>query len=199
MLALQEEINRSVHPDWRSQAFPWYRAVWIECAELLDQYGWKWWKRQEADREHLVLELVDIWHFGLSMLLLAGYDAPRLARELAEALRDPPAGEFPDLLERFAGRALVERTFDLPLFAALARAVGLEFSELHRRYVAKNVLNRFRQDHGYAEGRYRKEWGGREDNAHLLELACALDGDDPAFPERLYAALAERYRAQGAA
>ncbi len=46
MLELQNNMNTKVHANWREQQFEWYRAIWIECAELLDHYGWKWWKKQ---------------------------------------------------------------------------------------------------------------------------------------------------------
>ena len=36
----------------------------------MDHYGWKWWKKQSPDTEQVKLELVDIWHFGLSQLIL---------------------------------------------------------------------------------------------------------------------------------
>ena len=71
MLKLQSEMNTKVHADWQQQNFEWYRAIWIECAELLDHYGWKWWKKQTPDVDQIALELVDIWHFGLSILLLS--------------------------------------------------------------------------------------------------------------------------------
>ena len=70
MLELQNNMNTKVHANWREQQFEWYRAIWIECAELLDHYGWKWWKKQTPDVDQIALELVDIWHFGLSLLLL---------------------------------------------------------------------------------------------------------------------------------
>ena len=69
MLDLQNKINEKVHPHWREQNFEWYRAIWVECAELLDHYGWKWWKKQSPNQAQIELELVDIWHFGLSILL----------------------------------------------------------------------------------------------------------------------------------
>ena len=71
MLDLQNDMNSKVHADWRTQDFEWYRAIWIECAELLDHYGWKWWKKQTPDVDQIALELVDIWHFGLSLMLLS--------------------------------------------------------------------------------------------------------------------------------
>ena len=70
MAALQEAHNLAVDPAWRTAGLAYYRAIWVECAELLDHYGWKWWKHQECDLPQVRLELVDIWHFGLSMLLL---------------------------------------------------------------------------------------------------------------------------------
>ena len=70
MLNLQDKINKKVHADWKTQNFEWYRAIWVECAELLDHYGWKWWKKQIPNTGQIQLELVDIWHFGLSILLM---------------------------------------------------------------------------------------------------------------------------------
>lgn len=59
----------------------------------------------------------------------------------------------------------------------------------------KNVLNFFRQDHGYQEGTYRKSWhDGREDNEHLVELVHSLDASRISFQEDLYKALKTRYQ-----
>ena len=58
MLELQDKMNARVHPDWQSQNFPWYRAIWTECAETMDHYGWKWWKKQTPDRDQVCMELV---------------------------------------------------------------------------------------------------------------------------------------------
>ena len=45
MLQMQADMNARVDADWRSRGREWYRAIWIECAELMDHYGgWKWWK-----------------------------------------------------------------------------------------------------------------------------------------------------------
>jgi hypothetical protein len=64
---------------------------------------------------------------------------------------------------------------------------------LYRHYVGKNVLNFFRQDHGYKDGTYQKQWHGREDNEHLMELLKELDSKVEAYAENLYAALKRRY------
>ena len=69
----------------------------------------------------------------------------------------------------------------------------MDWAILFRQYVGKNVLNFFRQDHGYKEGSYRKSWGGREDNEHLVEVLEKLDARDTAFQQSLYEALQRRY------
>lgn len=66
MLELQDSINSLINKEWRHAHNPWYRAIWTECAELMDHIGWKWWKKQEIDIEQAQIELIDIWHFGLS-------------------------------------------------------------------------------------------------------------------------------------
>ena len=78
-------VDTATHPDWRGQGYPWYRAIWVECAELLDHYGWKWWKHQTPDLEQVQLELVDIWHFGLSDLLARAVPAAQIAAALRSA------------------------------------------------------------------------------------------------------------------
>ena len=55
------------------------------------------------------------------------------------------------------------------------------------------MLNFFRQDHGYQDGTYVKQWQGREDNEHLSELLESLDDAAPDFPEQVYQALESRY------
>jgi len=95
--------------------------------------------------------------------------------------------------EALAQHALETKGFSVPLFHALMRACDLSANALYRHYVGKNVLNFFRQDHGYQDGTYVKEWQGREDNEHLSELLESLDATTSNFPEAVYEALASRY------
>ncbi|MCA0891900.1 dUTP diphosphatase [Microbulbifer agarilyticus] len=194
MLALQDAINTVVNENWREQNFAWYRAIWVESAELLDHYGWKWWKKQEPEIEQVKLELVDIWHFGLSLELQQG--APEVvAQEMQQQLDaiEVSAGDFRENLESFTLNTLATKQFDLPGFAQLLTDCAMDLDELYRRYVGKNVLNRFRQDHGYQDGSYQKQWQGREDNEHLAEIVQSLDAAAENFSVQLYEALKVRY------
>ena len=70
MLTLQSSMNAKVDPNWVTARYPYLRAVAIEGAEAIEHHGWKWWKKQDKDLAQLQMELVDIWHFILSEILL---------------------------------------------------------------------------------------------------------------------------------
>lgn len=204
MLVLQAQMNAKVNPHWLDAGYPYLRAVVVEGAEAMEHHGWKWWKKQNCDLGQLQMELVDIWHFTLSHLLLEmGGDQAR-AVDLLLKQDDATSIRFDDRTWQLAGLDLVTklelniglavaRRVSIPLFAALLEECGMDWKELFCQYVGKNVLNFFRQDHGYKEGSYRKLWGGREDNEHLVEIMEGLDSAADDFRQRLYASLADRY------
>ena len=55
---------------------------------------------------------------------------------------------------------------------------------------AKNVLNRFRQNNGYKEGSYKKNWNGREDNEVMSEILS----NGVSTIDEIYAALEREYK-----
>ena len=195
MAVLQDRYNREVHPEWRTRGYAYYRAVWIECAELLDHFGWKWWKRQDANLEQVRLEVVDIWHFGLSDLLRAGQVDQALADRMTARSAPAAGGDLRGAAEALALATLRARAFDVDAFVDLMNAVPMSLDELHDLYIGKNVLNAFRQAHGYRDGTYVKTWDGREDNEHLAEIARSLDAAQPSYADDLKAALEARYAA----
>jgi len=195
MLELQDSMNTKVHAEWRSQGFDWHRAIWIECGELMDHYGWKWWKKQIPDVPQVELELIDIWHFGLSVLLQSGMAADEIVKKIeAELVIASDEPDFRVDLESFAELTLRTKGFDVAAFARLMAGIGMSFEQLFVGYVGKNVLNFFRQDHGYQDGSYVKMWAGKEDNEHLVEALVELDASQASFSDDLYKALEARYQ-----
>lgn len=194
MLELQDKMNSKVHPQWRDQSFQWYRAVWTECAELMDHHGWKWWKKQVPDIPQIQLEVVDIWHFGMSMLIQENADLDAVASQLEAQWRNADSTQsFLEAVELLAADTLDTKTFSIPLFCQLMTLAELDLTSLYQRYIGKNVLNFFRQDHGYKEGSYIKIWHGKEDNEHLAEILGMLDVTADDFQEAVYSALEHRY------
>ena len=198
MLQMQHRMNNRVHADWISQRFEWYRAVWIECAELMDHVGYKWWKKQTPEWEQVRLEVVDIWHFGMSALFQPEQELSDLADLIVSEVAAAGIGDadIHSATEALARASLETQSFSVRHFVALMQACDLSSAELYRHYVGKNVLNFFRQDHGYQEGTYIKQWQDREDNEHLSEILASLDAEDPKFPDVVYDALARRYPGQ---
>lgn len=212
MLAMQAAMNHHIDPDWVHAAYPYLRAVVIEAAEAMEHHGWKWWKHQRCDLPQLQMEIIDIWHFLMSRLLLDHRgDEGAALNHLMEATRDTArvslhfdgreyqtgSMSLLDKLQLLSATAAADRT-EIPLFSTILDDCDMDWSELFRQYTGKNVLNGFRQDHGYKQGHYRKTWLGREDNEHLVELMDSLDVPAETFRDELYKALESRYQAEGA-
>ena len=194
MLDMQDAMNRRVNPDWRQAGSAWYRAIWTECAEMLDHYGWKWWKYQKSDMGQVRLEIVDIWHFTMSDLLLAGECRDRIADRIAVELLEPEGcSDLRGAIEKLALRSLQTRAADIRVFAGLMQAAELPFEALFRCYVGKNVLNLFRQDHGYGDGSYVKVWDGREDNEYLADILAEVPPDTGGYADEIYNRLQRVY------
>jgi dimeric dUTPase (all-alpha-NTP-PPase superfamily) len=191
---MQDAMNSRVNSDWRSAGNAWYRAIWTECAEMLDHYGWKWWKHQPADLEQVRLELVDIMHFAMSDYLLREDDNQAVAARIEAELSQPNPGEdIRVAIEVMAQSTIAQQSMHFSDFATVMNLIEMDFDSLYRSYVGKNVLNFFRQDHGYKDGSYIKVWQGREDNEHLVEVVNQLNSNDSSFRDEVYQGLAARY------
>ena len=196
MLQMQDDMNTKVHPQWREQGFEWHRAIWVELAEMLDHYGWKWWEHQEPDLEQVHLELIDIFHFGLSARLVSGQAVEAIATDIEQELQQVETqASFAETIEVMVANTLATKNFDVKTFAGLMAQTDLNFDELFRHYVGKNVLNFFRQDHGYKTGEYVKVWNGKEDNEVLMDVLKATDASSADFKDLVYQGLKQAYPA----
>ena len=196
MLTLQGEMNRWVHEDWNSQGFEWYRAVWVEASEMLEHYGWKWWKHQQPDLAQVKLEVIDIVHFCLSMQLETGKPLSEIAAAIAAEFSTPRhTDDIRSTIELLALETLKDQQAHFAIIAGLMHHLQMDFDELYKKYVGKNVLNIFRQDHGYKQGSYIKVWNEREDNEHLEDILGELDVDSDNFRDDIYASLSQAYPA----
>jgi dimeric dUTPase (all-alpha-NTP-PPase superfamily) len=218
MLQLQQQLNDATNgEDWEEgvtkngKTINWQRCIYMESAEMIDSFAWKHWKsiHQDPDWHNLQIEVVDVWHFVMS-LVLQEYRRQMLGsvEDAALAISQMPhyealyeegiAFESPELImiqvEALMRVALqpgkVDLTRLLVEFLELARMSALDINTLYRLYVGKNVLNQFRQDHGYKEGSYIKIWDGLEDNAVMKKL-WEENGDMK--PEQLYNAMETVY------
>lgn len=207
MVRMQDELNKQVFADWRHRNLAWHRAIYIEAGEYLDHLGtWKWWKKGSPDLAQARMELIDIWHFGISWYMdhlrldtqeeVSGVLSRQFSYFMAHAEADLSRLEItPDVHHEFVD-ALVKNAgggeFSISAFTSLMVCCGLSFEDLYRGYVGKNMLNRFRQNNGYKAGTYVKVWADKEDNVHLDEILQSLPLDEQ-LPHAVYSALRQRY------
>ncbi|MCR4941667.1 MAG: dUTP diphosphatase [Campylobacter sp.] len=218
MLELQQSLNDETNGlGWENgytkqdKLISWRRCIYMECAELIDSFAWKHWKNIKAptDTQNLRVEVVDIWHFVMSLALqkycISGLgDIEKLADDICmtngfdEFCKEPMVVENESIYEIMNDiEMLIHETsgFQNDLFAILkiyfsmALKCGVNLLSLYECYIAKNVLNRFRQINGYKEGTYKKIWNGLEDNVVMSEILASgvLNADE------IYKELAKRY------
>lgn len=227
MLTLQDRMNTKVHPEWRTQGYAYLRAAAVEGAEALESLGWKWWKHQVPDMANVEIELVDIWHFILSEAIRQqgsiANAADFLQHEVCNEKYLPrrygtiAQGPFYDLyaitdendsamtaqdrMELLIGLSALRAPLDqiVSVFNAI-RTIDADMSDaaLYQGYVSKNVLNFFRQDHGYKAGTYIKNWGlskddNVEDNVVMTRFATELQAGGDFSETTLYDAMAAHY------
>ncbi|HEC1748915.1 TPA: dUTPase, partial [Campylobacter lari] len=78
MLELQQKLNDDTNGiGWENgytkegKLISFRRCIYMECAELIDSFAWKHWKsiHTPANWDNVCIEIVDIWHFILSLIL----------------------------------------------------------------------------------------------------------------------------------
>lgn len=176
LVDLQDKLNISIDPDWKENRNlqDWVRTIWTECAELMQNLPWCWWKNTLiSDDDKIAMELVDIMHMVLSYIILAEYLKKEellmlFSQELSNAKKDKD-GKLVFLVEQVVRYFLnYQPKKGLRYFAIVIReTVG--FQKVCRLYIGKNILNHLRQEFGYKMGRYKKVIDGREDDAYLMD------------------------------
>ena len=222
MLELQQTLNDATNgKGWErgttkeGKPINWRRCIYMESAEMIDSFGWKHWKSiaQPTDYANLQIEIVDVWHFVMSLVLeFTHNNGAETVEELAERMSKTPEYQKLNTTTSLAFGSdsilmtKIENVMRLALIPVSAEMVGalieeffelaylgaLNTTELYRLYVGKNILNQFRQDHGYKEGTYIKMWNGQEDN---VVMKNGWEKNPDMTPDELYALLKEAYPA----
>ena len=213
MLSLQQELNDTTNgKGWergvtkQGKEINWRRCIYLEGAELIDSYPWKHWKNIDAkpDRENIKIELVDIWHFVMSEILRVNALEDKLSlKELAlkiekaiENLNPTKEESFYkeiEAIEKFLGKLFCnfEPIDFTKSFFEICYKLDLDFDTLYKLYIGKNILNSFRQNHGYKDGSYIKVWNNKEDNVVMQEI---LEANANISAKELYEKLEEVYK-----
>ena len=218
MLQLQAQLNDATNgEEWtkgvtkNAKVINWKRCIYMECAEMIDSFSWKHWKNidQEPDWDNLQIEVVDVWHFIMSLAIenyannfKGGIEDLAINISQLESFSSIDVKytsfEIQDNIirkvENIIRLALSEEILDIEVLVAeffdLALMSGLNLETLYRLYVGKNILNQLRQDNGYKDGSYIKIWNGEEDNVVMKRV---WEEDANIKPDALYKELTKLY------
>ncbi len=217
MLDMQQEFNDSVSgTGWENgitkhnKVIDWKRCIYLECSELIESYPWKHWKNiaSEPDYANIKIEVVDIWHFIMSLMLhdyktnkKGNINKIRLDIESLPNYQMFKYGNATKQMDYYAQINVAENLMHeifcggtsediADSFFNLASQSDLTLDSLYLLYIGKNILNQFRQDHGYKDGNYMKIWDGKEDNVVMQTI---LDVNPDIKPLELYENLESKY------
>lgn len=216
MINLQNELNCKIDPNWIDLRRNWNRAIWLELSELLDHTPWKWWKNKHSEINYpqAQIEIVDVFHFILSKEI-EEYKLNNISMSIEEVISDLSktfttiydyainSFDYDFNTDEYDNNLICENIEDVVIqilndepdylenYFVLVKIFKMDLNILYKYYIGKHILNRFRQDYGYKEGKYIKTWYGLEDNEYLFGYLGETQSDD--FEDEIYNKLKEKY------
>lgn len=96
IFALQRTLNEELIQSRHLEGFSpeeWLQkyamALQVELSEMLEECNYKWWKNPKpVDKDKLQEEIVDVFHFFVSLCLASGMDAETLYRRYLDKNRE---------------------------------------------------------------------------------------------------------------
>ena len=207
MVELQHKFNEQTIENYLDKNLNWNSAIIAESGELLDSLGYKWWKKQTPDMENVKVEAIDLLHFVISRTIQENYVPlyvnkyiKRENKHIEETYIDfqeyfteiEKYDSFEFNIEQLIKELICDRFDGLLILKLIFQKLNMTNEDVYIAYIVKNCLNKFRQDNGYKDGSYIKDWNGKEDNVIAYEIANERGADEELF-EHLYLDLETYY------
>ena len=177
MVELQHKFNEETIENYLDKNLNWNSAIIAESGELLDSLGYKWWKKQVPDMENVKVEAIDLLHFVISDTIQMIYNHNNLNIALYETINMFKTS-FLDLginssytLEQQVSQLNLNSFGRFITMKQIFNHLNMSNEDVYIAYIVKNCLNKFRQNNGYKDGSYIKNWNGKEDNVVAYEIA----------------------------
>lgn len=200
MVELQHQFNKQISEDYLDKNFNWNSAIIAESGELLDSLGYKWWKKQEPNMENVKVEAIDLLHFVISdriqknkKMFSEKESLNMVSIEFYNEFKTNKVLKDHSTLEDMIFYLIATNSFRLNVMKRIFTKLEMSNEDVYISYITKNCLNKFRQDNGYKDGSYIKNWNGREDNIVAFEIANEWGADEELF-EQLYLDLETYYK-----
>lgn len=148
-------VNRQINfqANMKSNSQVMKMALLEELGEFIASTGFADWKKTVRDEANMDIELIDMAVFAINV---AYYEDN--VRELYAA---PTVTHEHDLIDKIVEMYHKGQWIDITYM------IFAYNPELLKVIVAKQALNTLRQDYGYRQGEYIKDWNGQEDNTYL--------------------------------
>lgn len=199
MVELQHKFNEETIPNYLEKNLNWNSAIIVESGELLDSLGFKWWKKQTPDMENVKVEAIDLLHFVISESI----DFYRNPDDPTELTINDFEVYFNELslyddfycvdIQHLISLLNYDQYDRFFIMKQIFKALNMSNEDVYIAYITKNCLNKFRQDHGYKDGTYIKDWNGKEDNVVAFKMANEWGADEELFGQ-LYIDLETYYK-----
>ncbi len=191
---LQNGLNEYITPNWKENRteLDFMIASTLEMAELIDSetevdgvkysVNWKWWKGLKGLRttdsvewsklhsdviNNIKIELTDLGFFTLSQMILNDHTDPDEIIRLNE-------NDWVNFMSIVANNLLQRPSAAMSIILDLAEKLQFNIAAY---YMAKHLLNYYRQISKYGEG-YEKVVNGKEDNELLHDIIVGITFDD---------------------
>jgi len=191
MVEMQHQFNKQVAEDYLDKNFNWNSAIIFKSGELLESLGFKWWKKQVPDMDNVKVEAINLLHFVISEEIQKAYNVGETGDFGLECVANEFNSNFNSQFNINKKETLI-RLIDLLNFSDVHRfsilkmifiQLNMTNEDIYIAYITKNCLNKFRQDFGYKDGTYIKDWNGKEDNVVAFELANNIGATENLFKE----------------
>lgn len=165
MLEMQKELDRDILDAHKMQYSDismnqYERALLDEIGELNHELkaSWCWWKKTQKpiDNDKVLEELVDVWHFVLS-LFNKEFEKYKSVIRIEEYLKnvfskvDNSYGYVEDYTISYICTLIITSGVDYKLIYLkhLSRILGFTIDDIYKMYIEKNRINHERVEKGY--------------------------------------------------
>lgn len=188
----------TVVEEWKDNGFDWVNALMLESSEAIDSCDWKWWKAGKDDLNNFKVEVIDNWHFLMS-LGLERFSSSYLANTYEflwyELLEEDDSVNLQNATQYFTYQVLktkFEENFEEDYFHSvyvlfsIMQELGIyDEADLYKEYLVKNVLNEIRLLNGYKEGTYQKMWFFENEKVEDNVVAYSICSEDSTYDSLL--------------
>jgi dimeric dUTPase (all-alpha-NTP-PPase superfamily) len=174
LFQLQDELNTSINSEWKTMDYNWHLYIQTEAVEGIQSFSFKHWKKGEDNFLNAEMELTDIIFFTISLCIVEEIPSDIFLDYFIKGMRSNyyPKSKY-HCISTFQSIMLSSLTNNIleliKNLGRLAHILNMSLDNIYCKYIAKKVLNTFRQDHGYKEGTYIKEWKSLNDPSGLVE------------------------------